>query len=242
MWQRSKLHSTWICSAYILEPSLQPAMTSRSGFCDLQQVFGCTARDTYALLHKQLSSINCPHPVFVEEGSEPPGNPTTTTTNVVLRSFVYCSDGGSDQSKYKKLLALAARNSKSTFVVPTSCILHAQQLVVKDSLGYMDGWSLRRNKKWKYFPSLAKLIYVWRDHAPSCLSIWRRLFGDTSAAQHACKLPAKTIAGRWGSIFACHVDLEEYLGFYSVCFYYFYFYFYCFYPTPTPTPPIQMIQ
>ena len=197
-----------MCSVYITEPSVQPVMVSRSGFCDLQVVHGATARDTYALLHKQLTSVGCPHPLFVEEGADA-GAPTPTPSGGVLRSFIYCSDGGSDQSKYKKLLSLAGRNHPNVFTVTTSCVLHAQQLVVKDSLGYIDGWCVRREKKWKYFPSLAKLIYVWRDNAGACLSIWRRLFGDVDAAENGRKLPAKAIAGRWGSIFNCHEDLQE---------------------------------
>lgn len=152
----------------------------------------------------------CPPPQKEASGGDVVG--IAEEVSPCLRSYLYCSDGGSDQSKYKKMVAFILRESKYQFFVSISCTLHAQQLVVKDTFVYLDHWCGRMNKKWKYFPSLAKLIYVWRDNATQCLAIWRKLYGDLSAAQHGFKLPAKAIAGRWGSVFACHRDLLGNLG------------------------------
>lgn len=214
MWQKSKLHSTWVHSLYgtaeALTAPAESRFVSRSGFCDLQPVIGCAAKDTYALLHKQLKSVGCPPPQKEASGGDVVG--IAEEVSPCLRSYLYCSDGGSDQSKYKKMVAFILRESKYQFFVSISCTLHAQQLVVKDTFVYLDHWCGRMNKKWKYFPSLAKLIYVWRDNATQCLAIWRKLYGDLSAAQHGFKLPAKAIAGRWGSVFACHRDLLGNLG------------------------------
>jgi len=196
---------------------MHPVMVKRSGFCDLQPVFGSTAQDTYALLHKQLVSIGCPVPKFAEpepnEGDRckerfalSPSNPN------VLRTYIYCSDGGPDQAKYKRLLGAVVYHDPNVFLLNIGCILHAQQLVVKDAFAYLDNWTKVCGKRWRYFPSLAKAVYIWRDNAPTCLNIWIRFFGERSAAKCAFRLPPKPIAGRWGSIFLSHQDLKEFLG------------------------------
>ena len=213
VWQRSKLHSTWVLSTYVLSPAESYAPITRSGFCDLQPVFGTSAKDTFALLEKQLASIACPTPSFADEAkTEAQLQRQLDMANGVVRSYIYCSDGGPDQRRYKKLLASALYHNDLTFLLPVACVLHSNQLVVKDSFMYLDHWSSRHNKVWKYFPSLAKVIYVWRDNASSCLAIWRRLYGDLVAAQFGQKLPAKAIAGRWGSVFACHQDIQATRG------------------------------
>ena len=55
-------------------------------------------------------------------------------------------------------------------------------------------------RKYKYFASICKLVHCWRDKCKRIYDAWKEVHGAESAMRFARKLPARCIAGRWGSI------------------------------------------
>ncbi|MFM7990044.1 MAG: hypothetical protein ACKPKO_63095, partial [Candidatus Fonsibacter sp.] len=92
--------------------------------------------------------------------------------------------------------------------VDVSCGMHNAQLVVKNGLGIVDSWAREQNLGWRgYYASCAKLIHIWREKARNIYEAWCDQFGALSPRQRALKMPARCIAGRWGSIMETEGDL-----------------------------------
>ena len=66
---------------------------------------------------------------------------------------------------------------------------------------------VRNKHKWKYYSSVAKLMNCWRDRASSFFAAYVTLWGAEAAVRAAKKVPAKCIAGRWGSMMHSERDL-----------------------------------
>jgi hypothetical protein len=72
---------------------------------------------------------------------------------------------------------------------------------------------VRLGLRWRFFSSLAKLIHVWRDCPRQVYDTWSSVYGIDIARQRALRLPAKCIAGRWGSIMSSENDICPLLAF-----------------------------
>ena len=75
-------------------------------------------------------------------------------------------------------------------------------LIVKSGLNIIDRWYSRNSTQFRYFVSLAKVVYIWREYSRKVYEVWTQMHGSQSANQHALKMIPKCIAGRWGSIHA----------------------------------------
>jgi hypothetical protein len=199
----------------VFEPSLEYNPQRRNLFCDLQPVTDCTAPGTFALLNKQLKSVSCPPIVNYKKKSEHIGAETETNADcddgngngddemknmLLIRTYMYTADGGSDQGRYNKNMGACLANAPLLFCILIACLMHGNQLIVKSGLVVVDSWAAARGKHWRYFSALAKLVYIWRDWAKAFHSTWISLFDALSAHKHALKLPSRCVAGRWGSI------------------------------------------
>jgi hypothetical protein len=186
-----------------------PSMSRKKMFADLQCVHDKSARGTFALLDKQLKSVGCPRPplptVGVDQDQHQDEFERDDDSQPIedfrcLRSFLYTSDGGADQVRYKKVAAHCIAGFPLMLFVAVSCAMHNCQLVVKSGINTIDVWAKEQHKTWRYFSSLAKLVHIWRDYAKAIYDHWAVVHGATSAQQHARTLIPKCIAGRWGSI------------------------------------------
>ena len=57
-----------------------------------------------------------------------------------VRLYLYTSDGGSDQMKYKRLMHRMVLDHPTVWFIPSSCFFHIYQLVVKATLTAADSW------------------------------------------------------------------------------------------------------
>jgi len=163
----------------------------------------------HSMVKKQLRLLGCPVPENCDadtlrrrpcqDGLQFRFDPAVDVLRK-LRIYITCTDGGSDQVYARKLWAFETMDDLFTFFVDLNCLLHIGQLIVKSGLDRADVWMKRFNQRWKYFASVAKLINVWRDLARAVYVLWHRLYGFSSAQEHASQMPPKCIAGRWGKI------------------------------------------
>ncbi len=189
-----------------LEPSLQPTWYRKKGFGDLQVVADESARGTFFLLSKIMSGLGCPA-IGKADRSQ-----TSDDDSRVFRTFLCTSDGGSDQARFKKLCATLVEHDEMTLFISFSCLMHCAQLIVKTGLLVVDGWLKHHTgggdkKPLKYFSTIAKIAYTWRDYTKAVYKIWTSKIGEVSAITHCKTIIPKCVAGRWGSI----GDVETYL-------------------------------
>jgi hypothetical protein len=104
----------------------------RKMFCETQRVHDASALGTCALLWKQLRQCGCPVP----------GPELSRSAPHTIRMYLYTSDGGSDQIKFKRIASRMLFDHPSVFFVAASCQFHIYQLVVKSSLVSVDQWAI----------------------------------------------------------------------------------------------------
>jgi hypothetical protein len=121
--------------------------------------------------------------------------------------FLYTSDGGPDQAKFKRALLAESMGVGRHLVIVTPCFMHCIQLVIKKGLLLLDRFLAKHGKSFKFFGSLAKISHVWRDAGGDVFDMWHSMFGAINARQFANKLPPKCLAGRWDSVYACETFL-----------------------------------
>ena len=205
MWQKSKLLSLELETTYLSKMSFNPELdwVRKKAFADLQVVSDETAVGTFYLLQRQLESLGC-----VGVGREPSERWGTSP----IRIYAYTSDGGSDQSKFKKLCGCLLEDNETTLFMAFNCYMHCCQLIIKTGLNLTDAWFKKHvdpdvGKPFKYFATIAKLSYTWRDCSRPIYKTWERKLGSISAFTHCKRIIPKCVAGRWGSI----ADVENFL-------------------------------
>lgn len=97
------------------------------------------------------------------------------------------------------------------FFLEFECSFHRGQLIVQDGLRMVDQWLAAHTKvtpRLKYYSCIAKLVHTWRDNPRKFFDMYVQEFSAAEAlACGAATLPAKCIAGRWGSIAQSEADL-----------------------------------
>ena len=97
VWRQAKLHAAEIMGIYMedLEAYARDAdqVEWARGYTDLQKVEDATAAGTHALLLNSLKSFEAPLL-----------DPTRSDPLPYVLLHMYCSDGGSDQQKYRRLM------------------------------------------------------------------------------------------------------------------------------------------
>ena len=124
-----------------------------------------------------------------------------------IEVYVYTSDRGADMVESKLILEVYTDDVLGIWLFFFDCGQHISHLVVKDQLKltdrFLEEWTQKPGTPgMKYFSTLTKITYCWRDHAKGMFAAWRLLFGAESALRHAATLVPKAIAIRWGSIHA----------------------------------------
>lgn len=173
VWRNSKLQGLQLQSAYLVDHrslALVPFLSclfSFESFVDLQKVpNNNTAGAVSAIIWKQLAGVGCPVWKNYAGMLEPRGGASVATAelpgnNRVIRVFLYTSDGGSDQTKFKKILVTDTAPLSRVLVVVYPCLMHCVQLIIRSGLALVDKWLQRNGKTWKYFSSLSKVTQAW---------------------------------------------------------------------------------
>lgn len=168
------------------------------------------------MLCKQLKSLGCPCPgddklkLNYQDAAVPPTEHhnidySTLAAQVQQQQFfrlwLYSSDNGSDQSSIKStLLPGHIADSPSEGEVSIDCNMHQNQLIIKATLLIIDLHVAGMGRTWRYFASLAKIAHCWRDQARTVFNVWVARHGPQSAMEHAMRLPARPMSGRWGTV------------------------------------------
>ena len=125
---------------------------------DIMRVEGSSARDTYALLHKQLSHLGLP------SWRDLPSVANASDVRA-LHLFMFISDGGADQQLFKKLVKHEARFKANVWILDGDCHCHIGHLMSKDLLRLTDSFLKDVFKaSFRCLSSLAKIVHVWRDN------------------------------------------------------------------------------
>ena len=212
---------------YIVEPSTSTNwdnLPTKRCFADLHRVGSGTAEHTKAILDRQLLSVGIDTPwgpnrlppregILVgdrEKHSEKSekGQGSQGSQTSILRMYLYTSDGGADQQRYRNAMRMFAEKLENNHIwIDYGCLMHAAQLVVKMGLRVADSWSERYGVKWTLYSSIAKTIHCWREKARAVYTTWCELYGAEIAQKCAGRLPSKCVAGRWLSIHQSEEDL-----------------------------------
>lgn len=194
---------------YLPQASLSPETSwyRKKAFADLQVVCDESAIGTYYLLQRQLESLGC-----LAIGRELASSSTTEPASPI-RIYAYTSDGGSDQTKYKKLCGALVEDHPLVLFLSYSCQMHCCQLIVKTGLNVIDTWFKNHvdsevGTHFKYFATLAKICATWRDSSRAVFRVWSAKYGDISAFLNCRRLIPRCVAGRWGSI----AEVETFLA------------------------------
>ena len=147
VWQNSKIMSTHIESCYIFAAGADadPEIRKRGLFADLQRVEGATAEHTMSLLDKQLQSLGVPLVWKTEGTAMPKTTDLGQRQHRILRFYLYTSDGGPDQVKYRKMMRgiFHSNDYLTCFFIDNSCQMHAPHLGVRMGLRVLDAWCQR---------------------------------------------------------------------------------------------------
>jgi hypothetical protein len=192
------------------------------GKADSKYVFGCADRTTASGLvcpdvcipeHIFNSAGRPPAPCGSQPSTRPsdahrgPEAPYPTTLSCIcggrqVTLWLPTSDGGSDVSRFRRVLKMETRNSVTDIVVDANCVMHNDHLIVKSGLGIVDEWCRVNKLGFKWFSSLSILVNTWRDVARQAFLTAERLpgLGPIIALEHFKHMPARCIAGRWHSV------------------------------------------
>jgi hypothetical protein len=206
VWQQSKLFSTEVESSYFHVDSEFDSVLpghSKKAFADIQRVGESNAEACQSLLDNQLESVGVPLPWQMDKANK------VLPSNVV-RLLLCTGDGGPDQRKYKSIMKSTTNKMPSVLFIPNLCNMHNAQLIIKVGLRVIDSWCSAAKLPWKYYSGLAKLVHCWRENVKDVYNLWVGAFGAVDANRSVGKLPAKCIAGRWGSIAETERDLTRF--------------------------------
>ena len=202
VYKGSKVHSMCLTSAYLRNPELvedqrdlRGVIYKESCLADIQIVEDGTGPGTHGMLLKHFASCGCK--TWLREVA------SRTEGKYVVDMFCYTSDRGSEQAKVRRLIGsqvLVASQDPTCLFADWDCSMHATQLIVKSGLAILDAGLRKCGKTFTYFSSIAKYVNVWRENYKNFWKLWVR--ADLASAMANRSLPARCIAGRWGSIYA----------------------------------------
>ncbi len=209
-------------SMYCLDPEnvsgkrMSDAWTCKKGFADVLRVQDQTTIGTHNLLHKQLRCIGAPTWTdCVETEYEYDGRvPLLMEPGIhSVRSFLYTSDGGPDEGRFKKLLYVLTASCFHILIFTGICFMHATQLWVRSGLSIMDKWCKTHHpqSKMRYFAVLSKISQIWGDNATAIFRLVQesQLGGPVAAVNHARSAISRCIAGRCQSSHATEKRLMQ---------------------------------
>ena len=194
---------------------LAQSISCKRGWADTLRVHDSTTGGTHNLLHNMLENLGCPTWFScVEAGYQTDcevEDPFSVPGQHSLRIFIYSSDGGPDEARFKKVIYTLTMEHLHVLFWPGICFMHACQLYVRSGLALVDSWakSHYEHGKLKYFATLSKICQIWRENAVEIYRLFEEAFGSVVAVKYGSKIPARCIAGRWQSSHATEMRLYE---------------------------------
>ena len=76
-------------------------------------------------------------------------------------------------------------------------------------MGLIDVFITKAGRDFRFFGSPAKLVNLWRLFARRMYTTWSSMHGARSAGQHARRMPPRCLAGRWGSVIATEIAIDD---------------------------------
>ena len=173
----------------------------------------------YSMLHQQVKSICMPCWTDVRDKlleTIPQGDEDARLTAVeellrqsravdahdlakVVQIFAQTTDAGPDQVFARKKIAAEVCHCLWLLHVHGNCFGHQGHLTFKRSL-LTSEWALHcLGSNVEYFPSLAKLINIWRESGHGIYTIWQEFHGVADARSYARHGPQRCLVGPWGS-------------------------------------------
>ena len=215
VWMGSKLMSCELESIYCAAASdfddgkpFHQVWSCKRQFTDTLKVRDETTVGTHNLLHKALVGVGCPTWVNCAETSY--DDTGFGDGQYSIREYLYTSDGGPDEIRFKKVMYVVTMDSPHVLFFPGSCFMHGAQLWVRSGLGLADVWlkSVLPDARLKYFATLSKLAQIWRDNAGVIYELAAEI-SPVLASKYCRKMVPRCIAGRWQSSHATEVRLRE---------------------------------
>jgi hypothetical protein len=162
---------------------------------DLQAVTDGSGAGGLALLEKQFRSVGLPTfrdlVKLFEAGKSGPRE---------IHLYADCTDGGPNELKRKKFIAVYTHQIVSVLYFPTRCFKHEGHLGVRQGLRVTDEYLEDISAPFKYFSAIAKLINCWREDLRSVYDAASLEFGAAWAQRVCGSVPPRCLSGRWGSI------------------------------------------
>ncbi len=192
VWRGEKLIGLHLDAVYVF-----PNGRARSfaAFADLLPARFSNYSGVHAAMRKQLDGLGSPPWCF-------PASPDVPLIGRIIRLWFVTSDGGPDQTAFKKALLWETEPDPWTIVMTCHCFMHVTQLIYRSGLEMVDQWLAEQTISWRYFSSLTKLCQVWRELSQRIQANVLNDFGPLAARQHCSSLPPRCIAGRWGTVYA----------------------------------------
>ena len=206
---------------------------SRRDWADVQRVNGKSAAHMHAIILAQLRSLGCVpwlqvmSPAergmfFVQRGSCDGRPPVPENAGVLIRLWLFTSDGGPDVSSFKKVVLEEVHYDRGPDAkvapalhrivevwITSGCLMHSEELIVKTSLVRTDKFVEKCGKTWKYFSEVAKLMHTWRELARPFFVVWTALFGADAALRCTKTIAPRPVSGRWGVIDSCAERVQK---------------------------------
>lgn len=226
VWLGSKLMSCELETMYIIDPRellskpVFECIESKKSWADALRVSDSTTIGTYNLLVKMLDGLGCPtwvdapETTYDEESAvlEPSHDLAAADGQNSVRVFLYSSDGGPDEVRFKKTLTVLTMDHGHILFIPGTCFMHASQLWVRSGLFLVDAWARQyysEEYRFKYFATLSKISHLWRENAVAIYRLFREEFDACTAVMFGSKIPSRCIAGRWQSCHATEKNILE---------------------------------
>ena len=149
-----------------------------------------TGEGALAIISKQCASIGMPSWDSAVGSGE-------------VRGYTFCTDGGPDQRKARRLIKAKVRTIPCVYFFDTDCFSHQGHILDGAVLSFLNLLMLSLCAGVSFAGSVAMLMNVWRSHAKSFFTCWAGAFSKADAAKHAQKVPEKALASRWGSYYSC---------------------------------------
>ena len=94
------------------------------------------------------------------------------------------TDKGSDQSAQRELVTEETHDDIGLLIFGTDCFEHGGQLTCGDMLKVVDTFYEQASEfHVKYYGTVTKTVYIWRDHAVQFSNVWAELYGLDEAVR-----------------------------------------------------------
>ena len=151
-----------------------PAWRDFTTVADLLPVGGGSAEHALTMAIKHMTSVGAPDLL----GDGIPGETTH------FDAWCATTDRGSDQSAQRELVTEETHDNVGLWIFGSDCFEHGGQLTCGDMLKIVDLFYEQASESHvKYYGTVTKTVYIWRDHAVQFFLIWAEKFGLDEAVR-----------------------------------------------------------